>query len=124
MIKNNAIEIIADAFIGIKAHSKFKLIKADLDKSRYVEATYRYKNKEENKDIELTFSVPRFYISNEDPIVDIGTLSTICRNLSLHDNYYMNCLNISNEKIKAEFFNRFDNTTIKVKTSRDSLLDA
>lgn len=118
MIDPDVITNIDNMFRGTRAGKEYKLIKANLDKPRTVEATYKYKSRELNKDIELTFSIPRFFINNENPIVDIGTLSDICRGLELNDNYVMECLNISSEKVKVEFFNRFDYTGIKITTPR------
>ncbi|WP_195251055.1 hypothetical protein [Romboutsia sp. 1001713B170207_170306_H8] len=123
MIKTDAIEVIDSAFRGIIADDKYKLVKANLNKGRYVEATYKYKNKYIDREIELNFLIPRFYIGDNDPIADIGTLSSVCRGLKLHDNYYMDNLRISKEKIDVEFYNKLDFTRISVRTLRDSLLE-
>lgn len=109
-------------FRGIRAGKEYKLIKANLDKYRTVEATYRYKSRELNKDIELTFSIPRFFLNYEDPIVDIGTLSDICRSLELNESYVIECLNISSEKIRVEFFNKFDYTSMKITIPRSVII--
>lgn len=122
MITPEVISSIDNMFRGIRAGKEYKLIKANLDKSRTVEATYRYKSRELNKDIELTFSIPRFFLNYEDPIVDIGTLSDICRSLELNESYVIECLNISSEKIRVEFFNKFDYTSMKITIPRDNVI--
>jgi len=123
MITPNLITNIDKEFRGLKVDRGYKLIKANLDKIRTVEATYRFKSPEEKRDIEVSFCIPRHFIRQENPIADIGTLSKICYGLTLNDNYTMERLKISNEKIKAEYFNSFDSTTIKITFPKYNIME-
>ena len=102
---------------GIQLDSNYKLIKTNLEKPR-VEATYKYKDIDRDEHIEVKFCIPKFYIGDSDPIVDIKTLDNICRGLSLHENYYVDAVNIGREKKRVEYFNFADRTSIKVTTRR------
>lgn len=116
-IENDLLMSIENSFRGMKLSKGFKLVKTNFEKKR-VEATYKYKDRLTCKDIQIKFFIPRFYVGSEDPIEEIGTLSSICRSLSIHENYYMYALNVGREKISAEFFNISDSTSIKVTTLR------
>jgi hypothetical protein len=116
-IENRLLTSIEDNFRGLALHNEFKLIKTNFDKRR-VEATYKHKDRDMCVEMEIKFFIPRFHLGYEDPIEEIGTLSDICRSLTIHENYEMQALNVGKEKISAEFFNIQDSTSIKVTTLR------
>lgn len=100
----------------IHLDDRFKFVKAQLDKTR-PEATFRYKDKDFDADIEIKYSIPQKFFG-AGIVRDIETLINICRSLKLHDKYKMYNLNISSKKYKAEYYNKEDGTSITVSTLR------
>lgn len=100
----------------IQLNDRFKFVKAQLDKTR-PEATFRFKDKDFEEDIEIKYSIPQKYFG-ENPIEDIETMINICKNINLHSKYKMQTINISTLKVKAEYYNKEDGTSIRVSTLR------
>lgn len=122
MIKPEIISKINSILKDLKVDKHYKLIKANLERVRSVEATYRcFEGNRE--DYEVAFSIPRYYMQEENPIDDIKALSSICKNIVLNSKYSLERLRISDEKIKAEYFNNFDSTTMKVTIPKNSIID-
>lgn len=110
------IERVDDELRCIHLNDRFKFVKAQLDKIR-PEATFRLKDKDFEEEIEIRYSIPRKFFG-EGPIEDIETMINICKNINLHSKYRMQTINISTLKVRAEYYNKEDGTSIRISTLR------
>lgn len=110
------VERLDDELRCIHLNNRFKFVKAQLDKSR-PEATFKLKDKVSEEDIEIRYSIPSKFFG-ESPISDIETMINICKNINIHSKYKMQTINISPLKVKAEYYNNEDGTSIRISTLR------
>ena len=109
-------EMVDDELRCIQLDNRFKFIKAQLDKPR-PEATFMYKDNDSEVDMEIKYSVPKKFFG-AGVVKDIETLMNICKSIHINANYKMQNINIGTRKVKGEYYNKQDGTSITISTLR------